>query len=53
MILEILLIVTMFLWFLTLVPHPSIVQFASAGYYLAFIAVLLLVIYLFVPALRG
>ena len=53
MILEVLIIVTMFLWFLSLVPHPSIAQFYAAGYYLAFIAVLLLCLYLFVPSLRG
>ncbi len=53
MILEVLIVVTMFLWFLTLVPHPALSPFTAGGYYLAFVAVLLLCLYLFMPALRG
>jgi hypothetical protein len=50
MVLEILFVVTMFLWFLTCLPvqHP----FNWAGSWLAFIAVLLLGLFLFMPGLR-
>jgi hypothetical protein len=51
MIIEILFVVTMFLWFLTRVPHPSIAQFEPAGGYLAFVAVLLLGIAVYMPGL--
>lgn len=53
MILEILFVVTMFLWFLASIPHPALGAFASGASYLAFVAVLLLGLYLFLPALRG
>jgi len=52
MVLEILLIVTLFLWFLSLLPVPQVTPFAWAGGWLAWIAVLLLVLFLFVPGLR-
>jgi hypothetical protein len=53
MIIEILFVVTLFLWFLTNLPVPQAAQFNWAGNWLAFIAVLLLGIFLFVPGLRG
>ena len=53
MIVEILFVVCMFLWFLTCLPVPQVGQFAWAGNWLAFIAVLLLGVFLFVPGLRG
>lgn len=54
MIIEILFIMTMFLWFLASIPHPAIAPFAQqGGSYLAFVSVLLLGLYLFAPALRG
>lgn len=53
MILEILIIVTMFLWALTLLPAPQLVPYRDSSYYFAFIAVLLIVLDLFVPGLRG
>jgi hypothetical protein len=53
MILEILIIMTMFLWFLTILPFPQAAPYAGANWYLCFIAVLLIVLDLFVPALRG
>ena len=53
MIIEILFVVTLFLWFLTNLPVPQAVPYSWAGNWLAFIAVLLLGIFLFVPGLRG
>ena len=53
MIIEILFIMTMFLWFLLSLPHPSITPFAGVGSYLAFVSVLLLGLYIFAPGLRG
>ena len=52
MVLEIIFVMTMFLWFLTVIPHPSVAPFSWAGGILAFIAVLILGIFLFVPGLR-
>lgn len=52
MVLEILLIVDLFLWFLSLIPVPQASQFGWATSWLAWIAVLLLALYLFVPGLR-
>lgn len=52
MILEVLFVMVMFLWFLFIIPHPSIVPFAWAGSILAFISVLLLGLFLFVPGIR-
>lgn len=43
MIIEILFVVTMFLWFLTLLPFPPIEPYRSAAWvWLAFVAALLL-----------
>ena len=53
MIIEILLVVDLFLWFLTLVPVPQASQFAWANGWLAWIAVLLLTLFLFLPGLRA
>jgi hypothetical protein len=53
MIIEILFVVTMFLWFLTALPVPQAIAYGWAGTWLSFIAVLLLGLFLFLPALRG
>ncbi len=52
MILEILFVVVMFLWLLTFLPVPRLEPFSASSVYFAFIAVLLLGLYMFVPALR-
>jgi hypothetical protein len=49
---EILFVVAMFLWFLTNLPIPQAAQFNWASSWLAFIAVLLLGAFLFMPGLR-
>ena len=53
MIIEILFVVAMFLWFLASLPHPEIQRFGWAGSWLAFISVLLLGVFIFMPGLRG
>lgn len=53
MILEILFVVCMFLWFLAQLPVPQAVAYSWASTWLAFIAVLLLGLFIFLPALRG
>jgi hypothetical protein len=53
MIIEILFVVTMFLWFLSGLPVPGVAQFTWAGTWLAFVAVLLLGLYIFMPGIRG
>jgi len=52
MILEILFTVVMFLWLLTILPLPPMAQFASSNVFFAFVAVLLLGLYIFLPAMR-
>lgn len=52
MIIEILLVVTLFLWFLALMPIPQVTQFNWATSWLAWIAALLLTLFLFVPGMR-
>jgi hypothetical protein len=52
MILEILFVVSLFLWFLSLLPVAQLTQFGWANAWLAFICVLLLGLFLFVPGLR-
>jgi hypothetical protein len=47
MILEILFVVTMFLWFLSALPWPPLNQFAAASWILAFVSVLILGIFVF------
>jgi hypothetical protein len=53
MIIEILFIVVMALWFLTSLPVSPAQQYGWASSWLAFIAVLLLGLAYYVPALRG
>jgi hypothetical protein len=52
LILEILFVVTLFLWFLAIIPVPQVAPWAWAGNWLAFISVLLLGLFIFVPGLR-
>lgn len=52
MILEILFVVLMLLWFLSVLPVPQIAQFGWASSWLAFLAVLCLGAFIFVPGLR-
>jgi hypothetical protein len=52
MVIEILLVVDLFLWFLSLLPVPPVNQFSWVTSWLAWIAVLLLSLFLFVPGLR-
>ena len=47
MIVEILLVVDLFLWFLSLLPVPQVSQFTWASSWLAWIAVVLITIHLF------
>ena len=51
MVLEILLVVDLFLWFLTLVPGPAQAYGWASGW-LAWIAAVLITAFLFVPGLR-
>jgi hypothetical protein len=53
MIIEVLLVVDLFLWFLSLLPVPQVTPFGWASNWLAWIAVLLLSLFLFLPGLRG
>lgn len=53
MVIEILLIVDLFLWFLSLLPLPQLQPYATASGWLAWIGVVLLALFLFVPGLRG
>lgn len=53
MIIEILFVVVMFLWFLTILPIPPLQPYAAAHPWFAFISVLLLGLFLFLPGLRG
>jgi len=52
MILEILFVVVMFLWLLTILPLPPMAPFQSSNVFFAFVAVLLLGLYIFLPAMR-
>jgi hypothetical protein len=52
MVVEILFVVCMFLWFLANLPVPQMSQFGWASSWLAFIAVLLLGVFIFMPGLR-
>lgn len=51
-VIEVLLIVDLFLWFLTLVPVPQASAFGWASGWLAWIAVLLLALMTFAPMAR-
>jgi len=53
MILEILLVVDLFLWFLALLPVPQVSQFSWASSWLAWIAALLITLFLFMPGMRA
>jgi hypothetical protein len=44
---------TLFLWFLSILPVPQVAPFGWAGSWLAFIAVLLLGLFIFMPGIRG
>lgn len=52
MVIEILLIMTLFLYFLSILPVPQVAPFGWANNWLAFIAIVLITIYLFVPGMR-
>lgn len=52
MVVEILFIVIMLLWFLTQLPVPQVTQYPWAGGWLAFLAVLLLGVFIFMPGMR-
>lgn len=52
MVLEILFVVTMFLWLLTILPFPPLAAWTPAGAFLCFVAVLLLGLFIFMPAMR-
>ena len=52
MIIEILLIVTLFLWLLSLLPIPQVAPWSAASGWLAWIAAVLLTCFLFVPGIR-
>ena len=52
MILEILFVVVMFLWLLTILPLPPMAPFSASNVYFAFVAALLLGLYIFLPNLR-
>lgn len=53
MIIEILFVVVMFLWLLTILPFPPLAPFATSQIFFAFTAVLLLGLFIFLPGLRG
>lgn len=52
MVLEVLFIVVMLLWFLSQLPVPQVASYPWAGGWLAFIAVLLLGVFIFMPGMR-
>jgi len=52
MIIEILFVVVLFLWLLTILPLPPMAPFQSSNVFFAFVAVLLLGLYIFLPAMR-
>jgi hypothetical protein len=52
MIIEILFVVVMFLWLLTILPLPPMAPFASSNVFFAFVAVLLLGLFIFLPGIR-
>lgn len=53
MIIQVLLVVTLFLWLLSLLPVPAMAPWGvMASGWLAWIAVLLVTLFLFLPALR-
>jgi hypothetical protein len=52
MVIEVLLIVDLFLWFLSILPVAPVANYPWASSWLAWIAVVLLSVFLFVPGLR-
>lgn len=52
MVIEILLVVSLFLWFLSLLPMAPATNFTWATSWLAWISVLLIALFLFTPGLR-
>ena len=52
MVIEILLVVDLFLWFLSLLPVPQVSAFSWASSWMAWIAAVLLTIFIFVPGIR-
>lgn len=52
MVVEILVVVALFLWFLSLLPVPGASNFAWSTSWLAWISVLLLAVFIFMPGLR-
>ncbi len=52
MILEILFVVVMFLWLLTILPFPAMAPFSNSNVFFAFVAVLLLGLFVFLPGMR-
>jgi hypothetical protein len=52
MILEILFVMVMFLWFLTILPFPAMEPYTRGSAFFAFTAVLLLGLFIVLPAMR-
>jgi hypothetical protein len=52
MVIEILVVVALFLWFLSLLPVPQVSSFGWSTSWLAWICVLLLALFLFIPGMR-
>ena len=52
MILEVLLVVVLFLWFLTLLPVTQLAPWTTARPWFAWIAVTLIALFLFAPGMR-
>ena len=52
MILEVLFVVVMLLWGLSIMPFPPLAPYASGSAFLAFVSVLLLGLFIFLPGLR-
>jgi hypothetical protein len=52
MVIEILLIIDLFLWFLSLLPVPGVSAWGWATSWLAWIAAVLIAAFLFIPGLR-
>lgn len=52
MVITILFVVVMFLWLLTILPFPPLAPYAAGSGFLAFVAVLLLGLFIFMPGLR-
>jgi len=53
MIIEILWVVVMFLWLLTILPFPQLAPYSSSNVFFAFVSVLLLGLFVFLPGIRG